>query len=171
MPFVAPGGYTKGELDRAGERIRAGQASPGDLPMLDNWRASHLYVINTFQAALRARRTRFPKGNLVTIAQRLKRRPTIIDKLSREPGMSLSRMHDIAGCRLIFADVTTLQEFRKGVLSSRARHELVGGVDRYDYLRNPKQSGYRGRRITIQRITIQRSFLAPGPRVARNAGA
>lgn len=144
VPFVEPGQYTRGELDRAGERIRAGNAGPADLSMLDNWRASHLYVINTFQSTLRARRSRFPKGNDVTIAQRLKRRPTIIDKLGREAGMSLSRMHDIAGCRLIFADVPTLEEFRKGVLSSRARHELIGGVDRYDYLRQPKQSGYRG---------------------------
>jgi len=144
VPFVEPGNYTRGELDRAGERIRAGHPGPADLLLLDNWRASHLYVINTFQSTLRARRSRFPKGNDVTIAQRLKRRPTIIDKLGREPGMSLSRMHDIAGCRLIFADVPTLEEFRRGVLSSRARHELVGGADRYDYLRQPKPSGYRG---------------------------
>lgn len=81
---------------------------------------------------------------MITIAQRLKRRPTIIDKLEREPGMSLSRMHDIAGCRLIFPDVASLNHFREGVLSSRAAHELVGGKDRYNYIDNPKPSGYRG---------------------------
>ena len=103
-----------------------------------------LYVINTFQSSLRARRSRFLGEETVTIAQRLKRRPTIIDKLGREQGMSLSRMHDIAGCRLIFRDVDTLRAFRSGVLSSRARHELVGDRNRYDYIDSPKCSGYRG---------------------------
>ena len=144
MPFVEPGKYSRGELDRAGERIRLGKNSQSDIAMLDNWRASHLYVINTFQSSLRARRSRFQDGDDVTIAQRLKRRPTIIDKLNREQGMSLSRMHDIAGCRLILQDVDTLTRFRSGVLSSRAGHELVGSQDRYDYIISPKPSGYRG---------------------------
>ena len=112
--------------------------------MLDNWRVSHLYIINTFQSSLRARRSRFPRGETVTIAQRLKRRPTIVDKLSREPGMSLSRMHDIAGCRLIFQNVRELTAFRSSVLSSRARHQLVGDQNRYNYIDSPKPSGYRG---------------------------
>lgn len=58
MPFVEPGKYSKGELDRAGERIRTGTNSQDDLFLLNNWRASHLYVINTFQSSLRTRRTR-----------------------------------------------------------------------------------------------------------------
>ena len=144
MPFVQPGAFTRGELDRTGERVRSGVATPKDLILLDNWRASHLYVINTFQSSLRARRARLSWGSEVTIAQRLKRRPTIIDKLSREKGMSLSRMHDIAGCRLIFPNLDALRKFRNGVLSSRAGHQLVGDQDRYDYITRPKTSGYRG---------------------------
>lgn len=144
MPFIVPGNYSKGELDRAGERIRSGCGVPSDMAILDNWRASHLYVLNTFQSTLRFRRSRSPNSDFITIAQRLKRRPTIIDKLGREQGMSLSRMHDIAGCRLIFPDVENLNKFRSGVLSTRASHELVGGKDRYDYICNPKSSGYRG---------------------------
>jgi ppGpp synthetase/RelA/SpoT-type nucleotidyltranferase len=142
MPFVSPGNYSKGELDRAGERFRAGNPTFNDTLLLENWRASHLYVINTFQSALRTRRKK--TNTDITIAQRLKRRPTIVDKLSREQGMSLSRMHDIAGCRLIFEDIQNLRSFRDGVLSSRARHELVGDKLRYDYIASPKASGYRG---------------------------
>ena len=58
--------------------------------------------------------------------------------------MALARMHDIAGCRLIFKDLANLQNFRDGVLTSEARHELVGGSDRYNYIGRPKPSGYRG---------------------------
>lgn len=142
MPFVSPGDYSKAALDRAGERIRAGTHSLSDILILENWRASHLHVINTFQSSLRQRNKR--KGGGVTIVQRLKRRPTIMDKLTRESGMSLSRMHDIAGCRLIFNDVDTLRAFRRGVLTSRASHELIGDGGRYDYILSPKDSGYRG---------------------------
>lgn len=144
MGFVAPGEYSKRQLDAAGERLRAGVATSSDIRLLDNWRASHLYVINTFQSSLRARRRRIGGEAFITIAQRLKRSPTIIDKLRREPGMSLSRMHDIAGCRLIFGDLVEMQAFRSGVLSSRAGHELTGSRDRYDYVVHPKNSGYRG---------------------------
>lgn len=142
MPFVSPGNYSKKALDRAGDRIRQGCGTNEDLAMLENWRASHLYVINTFQSALRFRKRRASID--VTIAQRLKRQPTIVDKLTREPGMSLSRMHDIAGCRLIFPGVESLETFRAGVLSSRAHHELVGDEYRYNYIVSPKESGYRG---------------------------
>ncbi|MEN5175006.1 RelA/SpoT domain-containing protein [Brevundimonas diminuta] len=144
MAYVSPGNYTKGALDRAGVAFRDGRAGLAELHMLENWRASHLYVINTFQSTLRSRRRRVAYGSSVIIAQRLKRRPTIIDKLSREPGMSLSRMHDIAGCRLIFAQADHLAAFRSGVLSSRAAHEIIGEQNRYDYIANPKDSGYRG---------------------------
>ncbi|MDQ0391803.1 RelA/SpoT domain-containing protein [Labrys monachus] len=144
MAFVEPGLYSRGELDRVGNRIRHGIINDQDLAVLDNWRASHLYVLNTFQASLRNRRSRSNVGEQITIAQRLKRRPTIIDKLSREEGMSLSRMHDIAGCRIIFPTLGSLEIFRGGVLSSRASHELLGGGNRYNYIETPKPSGYRG---------------------------
>lgn len=58
--------------------------------------------------------------------------------------MALSRMHDIAGCRIIFGDIDQLRQFRGGVHRSEARHELIGGDDRYDYIAHPKSSGYRG---------------------------
>jgi predicted nucleic acid-binding Zn ribbon protein len=39
------------------------------------------------------------------ISQRLKRIPTILDKLHREPGMNLGRMEDIGGCRAVLRDL------------------------------------------------------------------
>ena len=158
MPFVVPGNFSRGELDRAGDRFRLDNQTLSDTLILENWRASHLYVINTFQSALRSRKKR--QNSDLTIAQRLKRRPTIIDKLSREPGMSLSRMHDIAGCRLIFKTVDELQNFRQGVLESRARHPLVSDQEKYNYIGNPKSSGYRG----IHDVYRYRVLSGPGQR-------
>ncbi|MEO9786035.1 MAG: RelA/SpoT domain-containing protein [Aurantimonas coralicida] len=128
--------------------------------VLDNWRASHSYVLNTFQANLRLR----AKGKDITVAQRLKRRPTIIDKLRREPTMQLNTMHDMAGCRLIFENIEELEKFRLSMIYSRFKHKpksfhyvvdedrkpIAPGIrhskriDRYNYIISPKQSGYRG---------------------------
>jgi ppGpp synthetase/RelA/SpoT-type nucleotidyltranferase len=134
--------YSRRKIDDAGNAAREGRDSLEDKLILENWRASHLYIINTFQANLRARKKKLAED--ITIAQRLKRRPTIIDKLQREPGMSLSRMHDIAGCRLIFSNVEDLRAFRESFHGSKAKHELVGGGDKYNYIANPKSTGYRG---------------------------
>ncbi|WP_193371539.1 hypothetical protein [Pelagibius marinus] len=92
-----PPARSKSEVNRAGNRIRAagGDPEPRDIEIVENWRASHLWVLNTFQASLRRR----AKDRPITVAQRLKRRNTIFDKLRREPAMQLARMQDIAGCR------------------------------------------------------------------------
>jgi len=39
------------------------------------------------------------EGCTVEVTQRLKRVPTIVDKLRREPTMQLASMQDIGGCR------------------------------------------------------------------------
>jgi putative GTP pyrophosphokinase len=78
------------------------------------------------------------------LAQRLKRRLTIIDKLEREPKMELARMDDIAGCRLIFEDIEKLEEFREQFHKSRFNHKLKHeDVNKYNYIDKPKPTGYR----------------------------
>lgn len=137
---ISPG-YSKGRVNRAGNAIRAGNFTDEDIDVLENWRASHAHVINTFQANLR-RRTRHTE---YLVGQRLKRRSTIIDKLTREDGMNLARMHDIAGCRVIFPDVSALHEFRKEFIDSRAQHiRATAERDQFNYINQPKISGYRG---------------------------
>lgn len=133
--------YTKGRVDRAGKVIGTPDQIVEDIVVLENWRASHANILNTFKTILYNR----AKGMSAQIAQRLKRRPTIIDKLSREPGMHLSRMHDIAGCRVIFQTIDDLLEFREKMHRARFDHKRRGVEgDRWNYIDNPKPSGYRG---------------------------
>jgi ppGpp synthetase/RelA/SpoT-type nucleotidyltranferase len=135
--------FSKSRVAKAGGRIREDRATDEDWQVLENWRRAHAYVLNTFQMRLRSTRKRF-EGQ-VQVAQRHKRRPTIVDKLTREPGMKLDRMHDIAGCRAIFPDIDSLDRFRTIFLDTRAKHRHVNAKDdRYDYIANPKASGYRG---------------------------
>lgn len=106
--FVAPA-YSKSRVNLAGKAFSGGLQQAEDFAVLENWRTSHAYLLNTFQATLRYHARSFD----AVVAQRLKRRPTIIGKLSRFPHMQVARMHDIAGCRVIFESLADLFEYRK----------------------------------------------------------
>lgn len=133
--------YSKTRVRQAGKSIRDGIENLADLLVVENWRACHSYILNTFQANLRKR----TRGSKIVVAQRLKRRHTIFDKLRREPNMQLPTMHDIAGCRLIFEDEEQLLKFRQGMHKASFRHKCKSkDDDRYNYIEQPKLSGYRG---------------------------
>lgn len=134
-----PGG-SKSRINAAGVAVRAGQATPDDLRAIEEWRSAHTAVINTFQALLRNR----AKAVGAEVAQRLKRKATIFDKLMRQPRMELSRMDDVAGCRIIFPDIFALTEFRNSLHGARFAHVLRNDPDKYNYIKHPKLDGYRG---------------------------
>lgn len=135
--------HSRKRVKKAGDNIRDDKATDEDYKVLDNWRASHAHVLNTFQANLRGR-TR--KTNFL-VGERLKRRVTIIDKLrNRQRDMNLARMNDIAGCRIILPDTESLLKFREQIVSiGRAKHvRITEDQDQYNYIERPKESGYRG---------------------------
>ena len=133
---------SKGTLNRAGKKIRDhGVLSVDESEAFENWRAAHSYVLNTFKPLLWSR----VRNKKIIVAQRLKRRSTIIDKLFREPKMELARMDDIAGSRLIFEDIKSLNVFRDNLHKSKFKHKLRHeDADKYNYIKSPKTSGYRG---------------------------
>ena len=53
-------------------------------------------------------------------------------------------MDDIAGCRLIFDDIQSLHEFRESLHKAKFKHKRRNETDKYDYIKNPKKTGYRG---------------------------
>ena len=134
-----PGG-SKTRVNLAGVRIRQSTATIDDLIVVEQWREAHRGVLNTFQAILRNR----TRGTKVSVAQRHKRKITISDKLIRLPKMQLARMDDVAGCRLIFRSPKELQAFRSTFHKARFKHKLRNERDKYDYIKQPKQTGYRG---------------------------
>lgn len=78
------------------------------------------------------------------ISQRLKRVPTIIDKLKREPTMQLPNMQDIGGVRSI---VDTIPEVRR--IQRRLSHRrTVLRVS--DYIVQPRSSGYRSVHVVVE---------------------
>lgn len=143
---------SKGAVRRAGKAYQNSADTPDDIRLIDQWRASHGYVINTFQIWLKRKIQK--EVFSVEFAQRLKRRNTVLDKLKRvDPsGVPLIRdvtsMHDFAGCRLIFDDIEDLTSFRESLHDANSmrnvRHELKHDLEKYDYIAHPKPTGYRG---------------------------
>ncbi len=142
---------SKSQINKAREVLVQGNLFSEEyqvaLELVNRWRACHAYPINTFQATLRTK-----TGNCigsVLVAQRLKRMPTIIDKLSRFPNMQITTMQDIAGIRGIFdelADIETIVS--KYVENKNFPHELVGN---YNYIQNPRDiDGYRSHHLVYK---------------------
>jgi len=145
MGFSKVPSESKAKINRAGKILVQDSASPQEkeraLDLAERWRASHAYPINTFQATLRKKLKDF-WGNPIS-AQRLKRMPTIIDKLKRYPAMKLTTMQDIGGVRAILGNVKDVYELTKDYKNNkRLFHDLV---DQKDYIQNPRsEDGYRG---------------------------
>ena len=134
-----PGG-SKSRVNRAGDNVRNNTTTQEDLKVIEEWRAAHRGVLNTFQAILRTR----TKGTNVIVAQRHKRKNTIFDKLQRLPNMQLARMDDVAGCRLIFKNIKELNKFHDTFHKAKFNHKRRNEPDKYNYIKTPKDTGYRG---------------------------
>jgi ppGpp synthetase/RelA/SpoT-type nucleotidyltranferase len=137
--------YGKAKVDRAGRVLinkdSTEEAKEDALTILNNWRSSHGYPMNTFQARLRQVSKKVDDNALVV--QRLKRVPSIVKKLTRDQTktMSLSQMQDIAGCRSVLSDVNKVYELTEIYRKSRGlKHKKVREKD---YIKNPKKDGYR----------------------------
>lgn len=137
--------YGKSKVDRAGHILMnenfTEEVKEEALTILNNWRSSHGYSMNTFQARLRQVSKKVDDSSLVV--QRLKRVPSIIKKLKREQTktMGLSQMQDIAGCRSVLSDVNKVYELVEIYRKSRGlKHKRIREKD---YIKNPKKDGYR----------------------------
>lgn len=137
--------YSKSEINKAGSIIANPSFNREErdsaLIILNNWRAAHAYPLQVICSNLRLRN---PDAIVV---QRLKRLESITGKIERFPDMNLYRMQDLGGCRVI---VDTIDQVYKAVdkyKNSRIRHILKR---EYDYIQNPKDSGYRSYHMVYQ---------------------
>ena len=144
MPFSPVPSESKKSINRAGQILVGDNTDAAERDyawgLANRWRACHAYPINTFQATLRTKLREFSGDPIV--AQRLKRMPTIIDKLKRYPAMQLTTMQDIGGVRAVLGSVDDVYRLAKEYkTNSRFAHELI---DEKDYIQNPRsEDGYR----------------------------
>ncbi len=145
---------SKSQVRQAGKRLRAFSAPAADLTfddqvlvadafeVLNAWRRAHATPLNAATMGLRSLcRT---AGCQAEISQRLKRVPTILDKLRREPTLALERMQDIGGARAV---LPTIEDVR----TVQARYSSLGSrlLRTSDYIETPRASGYRGVHLIV----------------------
>jgi ppGpp synthetase/RelA/SpoT-type nucleotidyltranferase len=153
---------TASRVNRAGKTIRRvmrGEADPAlhaEFPeaveVLLAFRAAHQRPLTTANMGLRSI-VKTVDCEDPEVSQRLKRVPTIVDKLRREPTLALANMQDLGGCRAVLRDVDEVRRVQ-------ARIEHHGRVERVaDYIAAPRASGYRGVHAIVRyhdrRIEIQ----------------
>jgi len=148
MAFAEVPQESKNQINKAGEALSRLTSSPAPdkkefawaWNLTFRWRVCHAYPINTFQATLRNKlKNGYPEKS--NAAQRLKRMPTIIDKLGRYPAMQLTTMQDIAGVRAMLPSVAQAERLAEEYRNSNFLHELI---DEKDYIKDPRdEDGYR----------------------------
>ncbi len=150
--------YSKTKIDQAGEQLKNKSGSDDDitnaLDVLSSWRAYHAIPLDTFATVLRQRSQKISAHAVV--AQRLKRTPSILLKLSNHKTMRLSAMQDIGGLRAILdtnEDVYKLLEIYK---KSKSKHSL-SSLD--DYIEKPKKDGYRSIHLIYKLAKTPNLFL------------
>lgn len=148
MAYIQVPTESKSKINKAGKILTQDSFFNSEyqeaLNLANRWRACHAYPINTFQATLRQKVK--PCSGEPIVAQRLKRMPTIIDKLSRFPNMQLTTMQDIAGLRAILENVNDVRAVAQKYIDNKAfPHEFV---DEYDYISHPRDiDGYRSHHL------------------------
>ncbi len=144
---------TPSQVKKAGRvlrrHLRGDEVPFGDVmqarSVLLQYRAAHQRPFTTANMGLRSM-VRTERCVAVEVSQRLKRVPTILDKLMRmrEPTLPLSSMQDIGGCRAV---LHSIDEVRR--VEARLRRNRPP-VAHSDYIRTPRESGYRGVHLVVQ---------------------
>jgi putative GTP pyrophosphokinase len=143
--------FSKTEVNRAGERLAALNREADSsgfrftpdwidhftaaLDVVDWWRSEHAAALTRVAANLRYYAAEVEQPPVV--AQRLKRLPTIADKLAREEKTKLARMGDIGGVRAVLPNQAAAYH-----VARRLRKNWT--ITRFsDYVAEPKPDGYR----------------------------
>jgi ppGpp synthetase/RelA/SpoT-type nucleotidyltranferase len=127
---------SKNQVDRLGERLRNDKISDDDLRLLDSYRLSFSEVYEFVAGAIRKELALEPTGRPA------KSTTSISDKLRRE-SIRLTQIQDIAGCRLIVADIAA-QDSVVQSLKSLFEHSTV--IDR----REKPSHGYRAVHVVVK---------------------
>jgi putative GTP pyrophosphokinase len=156
---VPPPSLTTSQVKKAGKTLRYYMTGRDPDPQAVNdaydvlvaYRAAHANPLVTANNGLRSMiRT---CGCEVEVSQRLKRIPTIVAKLVRQPTLPLSSMQDIGGCRAILNSVDDIRRVEERIRRNRPP------VAYSDYISTPRSSGYRGVHVVVsysdRKIEIQ----------------
>jgi ppGpp synthetase/RelA/SpoT-type nucleotidyltranferase len=127
---------SKTQIDRLGDRLREGSPSENDLRVLDEYRLSFGEAYDTVVRTIREQLQLEPTGRPA------KSTSSLIEKLLRE-SIRLSQVQDIAGCRVVVADVAEQEQVVVSLCS------VFPGGSVVDRRANPSY-GYRAVHVIAQ---------------------
>lgn len=140
--------FSKNQIKEAARKIRhgcTGVEREDSIEKIQNFREIHLYPLMLMKNHLARASKKIDRE--IIVARRLKRLPTIINKLERPTldgveanSIQLTRMQDIGGCRAIVKDLKQLNALQMRLENSRSVHRIIHTSN---YLK-PKESGYGG---------------------------
>lgn len=138
--------YSKAQIDKAGDAISGipiqNLTQDQAIEILENFRSIHIHPLIVFRMSL-IRKSKSIADNIL-ISQRLKRAPSIVNKLKIQKNMSLSQMQDVGGLRAVvnsLSEVYKLRDLIRGGENQMAFKSTF--IKETDYIKNPKESGYR----------------------------
>lgn len=136
--------YSNKQITKAG--IMLIQNPKGDdlnhvMDVLSYWRLCHEEPLNLAWQTLQNIVRRHDQDAI--FAKRLKRYASIYSKLLRFKNMTLRNMQDIGGCRAVIANEKKLLRCVRDLKKNTAFKTEGGKFRVKDYLKYPKQSGYR----------------------------
>jgi putative GTP pyrophosphokinase len=127
---------SKTQVDKLGERLKAGEPSEDDLRLLDAYRRTfgkaYEYVVGVIREQLKLEPTGRPAKSTGAIRE----------KLQRE-SIRLSQMQDIAGCRIIVADIAAQNSAVERIVAAFPSATTVA-----DRRKNPSH-GYRAVHVVV----------------------
>ncbi|RZJ10127.1 MAG: hypothetical protein EOP39_09505 [Rubrivivax sp.] len=155
------------QVNKLGERLRAGPISEADLHLLDDFRRQFARASAQVERSLRDEFQQHPAS------REAKSTPAICAKLRREHGSRLASMQDIAGCRIVVADRQAQRSLTDALMLRFTEYKLVDRIARPSH-------GYRalhlvveleGRRVEIQiRTELQHLWAQVCERIADKVG-
>lgn len=152
---------SKSQVNKAGRCLR--QLLRGNIPLDSTEIHEAIEVVLRFRAA---HQTPLAKANMglrsvvrstdcqrVEVSQRLKRVPTLLNKLGREPTLALANMQDIGGCRAVLDSIAEVRRVEARLKKNRPPVRVS------DYIAQPRASGYRAVHLVVvyddRRIEVQ----------------
>lgn len=130
--------YSKSQVRKAVKNIENKPLMDDAMQMLTNYRSSHTYPMQSMFVNFNRKAEQHDESAI--IVRRLKRMPSILSKLKREPTMQISTMGDIGGIRIIVRDINTVKAVSDSIRHAKTKNKLYAIND---YLSHPKPSGYR----------------------------
>ena len=151
--------FSKTQVKKAGKLFGSGGTSSelaDAREKVSNFRSAHAYPL--YSVTMHVRKNALTVNPTAIVARRLKRLPTIIDKLKRHPNMNVTTMHDLGGCRVILQTVAEVDALVERLYDAKRAQNVI--TRSYDYLRDPgpQGTGYRGVHLVYEYRATKTEF-------------